>query len=45
MIPATVRALGLRVALSVKYAQGDLHIVNDLHIPSKEPQVRRIYMY
>lgn len=34
MLPTSVRALGLRVALSVKYAQNDLHIVDSLDIPT-----------
>jgi large subunit ribosomal protein L4 len=29
-----VRKLGLKVALSVKFAQGDLHIVDNLHVNS-----------
>lgn len=33
-LPKKVRRLGLRVALSAKFAQGDLLFVNDLNIPS-----------
>ncbi|KAK3580874.1 hypothetical protein CHS0354_032936 [Potamilus streckersoni] len=38
MLPMSIRTLGLRVALSVKYAQNDLHIVNSLDIPSDDPK-------
>ncbi|XP_060079272.1 large ribosomal subunit protein uL4m-like [Ylistrum balloti] len=38
MLPASYRALGLRVALSVKYAQDDLHIVDSLEIPDDDPE-------
>ncbi|XP_033735362.1 39S ribosomal protein L4, mitochondrial-like isoform X2 [Pecten maximus] len=38
MLPASYRALGLRVALSVKYAQDDLHIVDSLDIPDDSPE-------
>ncbi|XP_069118432.1 large ribosomal subunit protein uL4m-like [Argopecten irradians] len=38
MLPASYRALGLRVALSVKYAQDDLHIVDSLEIPDDSPE-------
>jgi len=32
------RCLGLQIALSVKYAQDDLHIVDSLEIPSDDPE-------
>jgi len=38
MLPRDMRAYGLRVALSVKYNQGDLHIVDSLQIPTDEPE-------
>ncbi|XP_064603100.1 large ribosomal subunit protein uL4m-like [Liolophura sinensis] len=38
MLAKTTRALGLRVALSVKLAQGDLHIVDSFDIPSDQPE-------
>ncbi|XP_067680386.1 large ribosomal subunit protein uL4m-like [Haliotis asinina] len=38
MLPTAVRVQGLRVALSVKYAQNDLHIVDSLDIPTDDPQ-------
>lgn len=37
MLPFYTRVAGLTGALSVKLAQDDLHIVNDLEIPSTEP--------
>ena len=37
MLSYSERELGLRIALSVKYAQNDLHIVNTLDIPTDEP--------
>lgn len=40
MLPTSIRALGLRVALSVKFAQNDLHIVDSLQIPNN----RKKYM-
>ena len=33
-LPKKVRRLGLRTALSVKYAQGDLHVVDSLQLSS-----------
>ena len=33
------RLLGLRTALTVKFHQNDLHIVENLDIPSENPQV------
>ncbi|ESN98567.1 hypothetical protein HELRODRAFT_101733 [Helobdella robusta] len=38
MLPHCIRLLGLKVALSVKYAQGDLHVVDSLELPSPEPE-------
>ncbi|XP_045178237.2 39S ribosomal protein L4, mitochondrial-like [Mercenaria mercenaria] len=38
MLADTDRVLGLCIALSVKYAQNDLHIVDSLQIPSDEPE-------
>ncbi|OWF55421.1 39S ribosomal protein L4, mitochondrial [Mizuhopecten yessoensis] len=38
MLPTEYRAMGLRVALSVKYAQDDLHIVDSLDIPDDRPE-------
>ncbi|XP_040842204.1 39S ribosomal protein L4, mitochondrial isoform X1 [Ochotona curzoniae] len=38
MLPMKLRALGLRVALSVKLAQDDLHIVDSLELPTADPQ-------
>lgn len=38
MAPFNIRVLGLRVALSVKYAQCDLHIIDSLYIPSDDPK-------
>ena len=35
-LPKNVRSLGLRSALSVKYSQGDLHIVDSLQLSSDE---------
>lgn len=35
-LPKKVRSLGLRVALSIKYAQGDLHIVDSFDIASRK---------
>ncbi|XP_038072261.1 39S ribosomal protein L4, mitochondrial-like [Patiria miniata] len=37
-LPVKVRAHGLRVALTVKLAQDNLHIVDSLDLPSPEPQ-------
>lgn len=34
-----VRVLGLRTALTVKFHQNDLHIVDNLEIPHEDPQV------
>ena len=39
MLPTSQRVLGLRVALSVKYAQDNLHIVDSLDIHTDEPKV------
>ncbi|KAF5283726.1 hypothetical protein FQA39_LY17223 [Lamprigera yunnana] len=38
MLPFYSRILGLTSTLSVKLAQDDLHIVQDLEIPTEEPQ-------
>ncbi|XP_015522776.1 large ribosomal subunit protein uL4m [Neodiprion pinetum] len=37
MLPFYTRVLGLTSALTVKFGQDDLHIVNDLEIPTTEP--------
>ena len=37
-LPKKVRSLGLRSALSVKYAQGDLHVVDSLQLGSNKEQ-------
>jgi len=38
MLPRAMRVLGLRAALSVKFAQNDLHIVDSLDLPSDDSQ-------
>uniref|UniRef100_A0A0B6YUG6 Large ribosomal subunit protein uL4m n=1 Tax=Arion vulgaris TaxID=1028688 RepID=A0A0B6YUG6_9EUPU len=38
MLPKNVRALGLKTALSCKYAQNDLVIVDSLEIPTSDPE-------
>nr|6NU2_F Chain F, 39S ribosomal protein L4, mitochondrial [Homo sapiens]7QH7_F Chain F, 39S ribosomal protein L4, mitochondrial [Homo sapiens] len=38
MLPMKVRALGLKVALTVKLAQDDLHIMDSLELPTGDPQ-------
>lgn len=38
MLPFFTRVAGLTSTLSVKFAQDDLHIVNDLEIPTSDPQ-------
>lgn len=38
MLPFYTRVLGLTCTLSVKLAQDDLHVVNDLEIPTDEPK-------
>ncbi|XP_054663995.1 39S ribosomal protein L4, mitochondrial [Grus americana] len=38
MLPMKVRVLGLKVALTVKLMQDDLHIVDSLEIPTADPQ-------
>ncbi|GFS17843.1 50S ribosomal protein L4 [Elysia marginata] len=38
MLPRSVRGLGLRVALSCKYAQNDLVVVDSFDIPSSDPE-------
>ncbi|XP_035672488.1 39S ribosomal protein L4, mitochondrial-like [Branchiostoma floridae] len=37
-LPLKYRALGLKVALTVKHSQGDLHIVDRLEIPTTDPE-------
>ncbi|KAI4541678.1 hypothetical protein MG293_008820 [Ovis ammon polii] len=38
MLPMKVRVQGLKVALTVKLAQDDLHIVDSLELPTTDPQ-------
>jgi len=38
MLPFYMRLLGLRTALSVKYSQNDLHIVDSLELPTDDPK-------
>ncbi|XP_045402611.1 39S ribosomal protein L4, mitochondrial isoform X1 [Lemur catta] len=38
MLPMKLRAQGLKVALTVKLAQDDLHIVDSLELPTADPQ-------
>ncbi|XP_075153791.1 mitochondrial ribosomal protein L4 [Haematobia irritans] len=38
MLPFFKRVMGLTSTLSVKLAQDDLHIINDVEIPSKDPE-------
>ncbi|XP_019657490.1 39S ribosomal protein L4, mitochondrial isoform X2 [Ailuropoda melanoleuca] len=38
MLPMKVRVQGLKVALTVKLAQDDLHIVDSLELPTSDPQ-------
>lgn len=38
MIPKSMRVLGLRVALTVKFAQDNLHIVDSLELPTDDPK-------
>lgn len=38
MAPLYIRVLGLQVALSIKYAQNDLHIVDSLDLPTEDPK-------
>ncbi|XP_055387321.1 39S ribosomal protein L4, mitochondrial [Condylostylus longicornis] len=38
MLPFTTRVLGLTAALSVKFAQDDLHFVENFQIPTRDPQ-------
>lgn len=37
MLPMKVRVQGLKVALTVKLAQDDLHIVDSLELPTSDP--------
>ena len=39
MLPTIARVQGLSCALSVKYAQNHLYIVDSLEIPTEDPQV------
>lgn len=38
MLPMKMRALGLKVALTIKLAQDDLHIMDSLELPTGDPQ-------
>lgn len=38
MLANTKREMGLRMALTVKYTQNDLHIVDSLNIPTDDPE-------
>ncbi|XP_062979174.1 large ribosomal subunit protein uL4m [Elgaria multicarinata webbii] len=38
MLPMKIRILGLKVALTTKLTQDDLHIVDSLEIPTSDPQ-------
>uniref|UniRef100_A0A4W3JYA3 Large ribosomal subunit protein uL4m n=1 Tax=Callorhinchus milii TaxID=7868 RepID=A0A4W3JYA3_CALMI len=38
MLPMKVRVLGLKVALTMKFAQDDLHIIDSLEMPTPDPQ-------
>ncbi|XP_069460164.1 large ribosomal subunit protein uL4m isoform X2 [Ambystoma mexicanum] len=38
MLPMKVRALGLKVALTTKLTQDDLHIIDSLDVPTSDPQ-------
>ncbi|XP_074428008.1 large ribosomal subunit protein uL4m [Larus michahellis] len=38
MLPMKVRVLGLKVALTVKLMQDDLHVVDNLEMPTADPQ-------
>ncbi|XP_044299656.1 39S ribosomal protein L4, mitochondrial [Varanus komodoensis] len=38
MLPMKVRVLGLKVALTTKLAQNDLHVVDSLEMPTSDPQ-------
>uniref|UniRef100_A0A8C5K9S5 Large ribosomal subunit protein uL4m n=1 Tax=Jaculus jaculus TaxID=51337 RepID=A0A8C5K9S5_JACJA len=38
MLPMKLRALGLEVALTIKLAQDDLHVVDSLELPTTDPQ-------
>ncbi|XP_062911631.1 large ribosomal subunit protein uL4m isoform X1 [Mobula hypostoma] len=41
MLPMKVRVLGMKVALTMKFAQDYLHIVDSLEMPSPDPQYLR----
>ncbi|XP_039910339.2 LOW QUALITY PROTEIN: large ribosomal subunit protein uL4m [Hirundo rustica] len=38
MVPMRLRVLGLKVALSVKLMQDELHVVDNLEVPSSDPR-------
>lgn len=38
MIPLALRVMGLTAMLSVKFAQDDIHVVDNLDIPTKDSQ-------
>ncbi|XP_069737635.1 large ribosomal subunit protein uL4m [Phaenicophaeus curvirostris] len=38
MLPMKIRVLGLKVALTVKLMQDDLHVVDNLEVPTSDPQ-------
>ncbi|XP_061477631.1 large ribosomal subunit protein uL4m [Rhineura floridana] len=38
MIPMKMRVLGLKVALTTKLAQDDLHVIDSLEMPTSDPQ-------
>ena len=42
MLPTIARVQGLSCALSVKYAQNHLYIVDSLEIPTEDPQVHML---
>lgn len=44
MLPFYSRVLGLTSTLSVKLAQDDLHVVNDLDIPTEDPEFLKSLM-
>lgn len=44
MLPKQYRVQGLCTALSFKYAQNNLHIVDSLEIPTDDPEVLLDFM-
>uniref|UniRef100_A0A8C4R9W6 Large ribosomal subunit protein uL4m n=1 Tax=Eptatretus burgeri TaxID=7764 RepID=A0A8C4R9W6_EPTBU len=38
MLPMKIRVLGLKVALTIKHAQDDLHIIDSVDLPTADPQ-------